>query len=270
MITELTRFLDCMEYRSSDRRPNHELGAWPQTRRRWQQEAPAAIEGFTWDWFSVEPGLALDRRAYIPVNYGFLPPFPYRVIEETEECEVFQDTKGMIRRALKTGAIGGGRMSMDQFLEFPVKTPDDFPAIVARLDPAAPERIPADLDRRIVEWKKRDFPLVLGRNCAANGFYWRAREFMGTEALSYAWYDYPGFMHEMMEFYADFIMEVSRPVLEKVQVEYFTFNEDLSMKSGPLLSPETYRTFIFPRLKRLVADQALDISMLKEIAEGNF
>jgi hypothetical protein len=31
------------------------------------------------------------------------------------------------------------------------------------------------------------FPLVLGRNCSANGFYWRAREFMGTENLSYAW-----------------------------------------------------------------------------------
>jgi hypothetical protein len=30
-------------------------------------------------------------------------------------------------------------------------------------------------------------------------------------------------------------------------------NEDLSMKNGPLLSPDTYRTFILPHLKRLVA-----------------
>ncbi len=253
MTTELKRFIDCMEYRSSDRRPNHELGAWAQTRRRWTREAPDAVRDFKWDWFCAEPDLGLDRREYIPVNYGFIPPFPVCVLEETDEYEVFRDAKGMVRKALKTGAIGGARMSMDQFLEFPVKTPADFAGIRARLDPAASGRLPSDLDRQVDGWRDRQWPLVLGRNCAANGFYWRAREFMGTEALSYAWYDYPEFMHELMEFYADFIMEVSRPVLEKVQVDYFTFNEDLSMKSGPLLSPETYRTFIFPRLKRLVA-----------------
>jgi uroporphyrinogen decarboxylase len=75
---------------------------------------------------------------------------------------------------------------------------------------------------------------------------------MGTENLSYAWYDYPEMMHEMMEFYADLIIEVSKPVLEQVDVEYFTLNEDLSMKNGPLLSPDTFREFIFPHLKRLV------------------
>ncbi len=75
---------------------------------------------------------------------------------------------------------------------------------------------------------------------------------MGTENLSYAWYDYPALMHEMMEFFADFIIETSRPVLEKIQVDYFTLNEDMSMKNGPLLSPATYREFIFPHMKRLV------------------
>ena len=59
-------------------------------------------------------------------------------------------------------------------------------------------------------------------------------------------------MHEMMAFYADFIIETSRPVLEKIAPDYFVFNEDLSMKNGPLLSPETFRTFIFPHLKRVV------------------
>jgi uroporphyrinogen-III decarboxylase len=75
---------------------------------------------------------------------------------------------------------------------------------------------------------------------------------MGTENLSYAWYDQPALMHEMMEFFADFLIETSRAVLEKVTVDYFTFNEDMAMKSGPLLGPETFRTFIFPHLKRVV------------------
>jgi uroporphyrinogen decarboxylase len=76
---------------------------------------------------------------------------------------------------------------------------------------------------------------------------------MGTENLSLAWYDHPALMHEMMEFYADFIIETSRPVLEKIQVDCFVLNEDMAMKSGPLLGPDTFRTFIYPHLERLVA-----------------
>ncbi len=252
MTTDLQRFLDCMEYRTSDRRPNHELGVWPQTIVRWQQEAPEAIAGFTWNWFWAEDGIALDRRDYIPVHYGFIPPFEHTMIEETSEYEVFRDSLGIVRKALKAGTVGGGRMCMDQYLEHPVKTPADFLDIKRRLVAALPERYPADLDARVEAWKHRDCPLALGVNCAANGFYWRAREFMGTEELSVAWYDYPDLMHEMMEFFADFIIETSRPVLERLSVEYFTLNEDLAMKSGPLLSPAAYRRFIFPHLRRMV------------------
>ncbi len=252
MTTDLERFRACMEYESSDRRPNHELGAWAQTRERWRAEAPDAVKDFKWSWFEEEPALGLDRREFIPVDYGFIPAYEPEVIEETDEYIIARNAKGIVTKALKAGAVGGARMCMDQYLSFPVSRPEDFPEVKKRLAAAAPERYPADLDARIEPWRGRDCPLVLGRNCAANGFYWRAREFMGTEALSYAWYDYPALMHEMMEFFADFIIETSRPVLEKISVDYFTLNEDLSMKAGPLLSPDTYREFIFPHLKRMV------------------
>lgn len=75
---------------------------------------------------------------------------------------------------------------------------------------------------------------------------------MGTEDLSYAWYDKPDLMHEMMEFIADFTIEVARPILDAVDVDYVFINEDMAMKQGPLLGPETYRTFVFPHMKRLV------------------
>ena len=242
-----------MEYAPCDGRPNHELGVWPQTRVRWQQEAPEAVGDFTWDWFVCEPGLGLDRREYIPVHFGFMPPFERKVLEETPDYEVIRNANGVVTKALKAGTVDGGRMCMDQYLEFPVKRPEDFADIKRRLVAGIPQRYPEDLDERIAAWTQRDYPLVLGTNCAANGFYWRAREFMGTEALSYAWFEQPKLVHEMMEFYADFIIETSRPVLERVQVEYFTLNEDLAMKSGPLLGPGQYREFIFPHLKRMVA-----------------
>ncbi len=77
--SDLERFCDCMEYRSSDRRPNHELGVWPQTAERWRVEAPEAVAGWTWNWFEGEDALGLDRREYIPIHYGFLPPFEYEL-----------------------------------------------------------------------------------------------------------------------------------------------------------------------------------------------
>ena len=252
MTTPLRRFLDCLEYRPSDRRPNHELGAWPQTRERWLREAPERVADFSWRWFWDEPALGLDPREYVKVNYGFLPPYESEVLEETAEYQVFRDERGRLRKALMEGTVGGSRMSMDQYISFPVLGPEDWPEVKRRLVAALDARYPADLADQAARWAGRDYPLVLGENCAANGFYWRAREFMGTKALSLAWYDYPQFMHEMMEFYADFIIETSRPALAKVQPEYFVLNEDMSMKTGPLLSPRTYREFIQPHLRRLV------------------
>ena len=251
-MTSLERFLACMEYQSADRRPNHELGVWAQTKHRWLKEAPEIVNSFEWNWFYREQALDFDPRDFVAVNYGFIPKFETTVLESNPEYDIVQDEFGIVTKRLKEGEVDGFRMSMDQFLRFPIEKPEDFADIKRRLIAAIPERYPADLTERIAIWNQRDLPLVLGENCAANGFYWRAREFMGTENLSLAWYDYPDLMHEMMEFFADFIIETSRPVLEKIDVEYFTLNEDMSMKSGPLLSPETFKTFIFPHLKRMV------------------
>ena len=111
---------------------------------------------------------------------------------------------------------------------------------------------PAGKTLRLPGWKQRQHVLILGVNCSTLGFYWRAREWMGTEGVSYAWYDQPGLMHEMMEFIAEFTIEVSRPVLAEVTPDYIFINEDMAMKNGPLLSPRAYRTFIFPHMRRLV------------------
>ena len=75
-------------------------------------------------------------------------------------------------------------------------------------------------------WQNREHVLVLGRNFSIIGFYWRAREWMGMEVVSFGWYDQPVLMHEMMEFTADFTIAVSKPVLEKIAPDYIFINED--------------------------------------------
>jgi len=252
-ISVKQRFLNTMDYKSVDRLPNHELGAWPQTFKRWEKEGlkPFTLHG---NFFVGEEYFNMDPREFIPVNYGMMPCFEYKVLEKTDDYEIIQDGNGVIRKALIEGTVDGGRMSMDQFLRFPVEKPEDWKELKKRYEAKLPARYPPEWKQiRLKSWKNREHVLVLGENCSAGGFYWRAREWMGTENLSLAWYDYPEMMHDMMEFFADFTIEVSKPILEQTDVEYFNLSEDFAMKTGPLLSPETFKKFIYPHLKRLVS-----------------
>jgi hypothetical protein len=252
-LNERERFIACMDYGGVDHVPNHELGVWAQTMARWPEDGMP--EGaLKWDWFASEPYFDFDVREYISINFQMIPWFEREVIEETDRYEVVRNGIGVVTKALKEGTVHGGRMCMDQYISFPVTDTASFREIKKRYVAGLEERYPPNWKEDLLPaWRKREHPLVLGRNCEAAGFYWRAREWMGTESLSYAWYDQPDLMHEMMEFFADFTIEMARPILAETDVEYFNLNEDFAMKNGPLLSPDTFRTFILPHLKRLVA-----------------
>ena len=250
-MTNRERFLAVMEYKAADRVPNHEAGVWQQTIDRWEGEG-LNVRDLHWDWFTGEEYFGMDAREFIPVNFDVLPPFDEEIIEQTDRYVIARNGKGIVTKALLEGTSRGMRASMDEYLDFSVKTPEDFRELKKRYQPDQ-SRYPAQW--RVIMlpgWRNRDHVLVLGRNCSTLGFYWRAREWMGTVGLSYAWYDQPALMHEMMEFIADFTIEVSRPILEEIAPDYIFLNEDMAMKSGPLLSPKTYREFILPHMRRLV------------------
>jgi hypothetical protein len=254
MMTPLERFHACMNYQPVDHVPNHEVGVWVQTKQRWREEG-LATDDLSWDWFTGEPRWELDPREYIDVRFDMVPPYEEKVLSRDGDTEIIQRSNGVISKALITGEAEGMRASMDEYLSFPVTTPADFTALKQRFRAASPVRYPAYWREFLLPaWQQRKHPLILGKNCSTLGFYWRAREWMGTENLSFGWYDEPALMHEMMEFIADFTIETSRPILEAgVKPDYVFINEDMSMKNGPLLSPATYRTFILPHMKRLVA-----------------
>jgi uroporphyrinogen decarboxylase len=134
-----------------------------------------------------------------------------------------------------------------------VSTSEDVAGLRRRLEASAPGRYPADLDASIEGWLRRDCSLGLGRTCAIHGFCRQARQLMGDVNVSLdAGDEHSGLIHEVMTFWADFLIETSRPVLEKIHVDFVILHEDPSLKGAPLQNPETYRAFVFPHLKRLV------------------
>lgn len=251
-LTNRERFQRLMAYQPIDRVPNYEVGIWPQTLQRWVAEGcDAAAHG--WDWFRGDPAFNMDWREYARVNFHIHPPFEVKILEETEDYEIIRHHDGTVTKALKAGTVGGGRMSMDQHLSHPVTDLASFREMTKRFDPETPERhLPGWPGEQAEAWRARDYVLVLGENCQTLGFYWRARDFMSTEGLSYAFCLQPELIHEMMAFIADFTIETSRRYVEAVDFDYVFINEDMAMKSGPLLGPDLYRTFIFPHMKRLV------------------
>ena len=251
-MTGRERFIHVMEYKPVDRIPNYEAGVWGQTIERWVGEGLNEFD-LHWDWFTGEEYFDMDAREFIPVNFGMMPEFEYKTIEKTDRYEIFQDNQGRKRKALREGMVMGTRASMDQYLSFAVSNLADFRKLKKRYNASLGARYPAQWEEIMLPgWKNREHPLILGKNCSTLGFYWLAREWMGTENVCYAWYDEPEMMHEMMEFIADFTIDVSRPILKETDVDYVMISEDMSMKTGPLLSPAQYTEFIFPHMRRLV------------------
>ena len=251
-LTTRHQFLNVMEYKPVDAIPNYEAGVWGQTIDRWAAEG-LDLTKMSWNWFWGEDYFHLTPREFIRVNYNMMPPFEYKVLEQTDKYEIIRDDRGMVRKTLKAGYANGTRASMDQFLSFPVKNRASFYELKKRYTASLSERYPKNWKTELLPgWKSRDHVLILGENCSTGGFYWLAREWMGTEGVSYGWYDEPELMHEMMEFIADYTIEVSRPVLAETDVDYVMLSEDMSMKGGPLVGPETYKKFIYPHLRRLV------------------
>jgi uroporphyrinogen decarboxylase len=251
MPTHLERFLAIMEYQPVDRVPHWELGVWPQTVDRWEEEDPETRK-LHYQWFPGEASLGMDPREFIPFQPNMIPAFEQETLAEDERTVTFRDSLGRVRKALKEGTTRGGRMSMDTYISFPVTDMASWREIKQRYALLPRRYEPNWQATRLAGWQTRQHPLIFGPNCTTLGFYWHARDLMGTEPLSYALFDQPALVHDIMEFHADFLIEAARPILARTTVEYVCFNEDLSMKTGPLISPRHYKTFIFPRLKRVV------------------
>jgi uroporphyrinogen decarboxylase len=206
-----------------------------------------------WQWFPGEASLGMDPKEFVFFNKQLIPGFEYEEIEEDDRTVTFRDALGRVRKALKEGSINGARMSMDTYIDFPVSDMADWLDIKRRLDPTSPQRYEPNWQvTRIDGWRNRKHPLIFGPNTSTEGFYWFAREMMGTEGLTYAFFDQPRLVHDIMEHQMNFLIEGSRPVLEKTSIDYIVLSEDMAMKTGPLLSPRLYREFIFHRLKKVV------------------
>ena len=269
-MTGRERFLATMSHKPTDRPPNWEMGIWGQTADRWFAEGMPRDKVYL-DFFVGEPYFDFDLRRDMGVNTEMVPPFDEETLEEDERYVIVRHATGVVSKALKEGTVRGTRPSMDQYLDFPVKDRQDFLKIKERYDPHSPVRYPLFWESNARAWRNRDYVLAWHAQGEGHaGLYWRARQWMGTEGLSLAFHDNPKLVHEMFDFHADFVIEVTKRALADVEIDYFYFGEDIAYKTAPLVSPQTYREFFVPRYKRMI--EHLKNSGVKHVAldsDGN-
>ncbi len=252
-MTPKERFLRTMTFQTVDRPSNMEIAVWAQTLERWLAEGMP--EGLNTGFMERgEPYFGLEGYEALDLNgTGPIPAVESRTLEETEDTILFVDGFGRTRRARKSGTVGGTRMSMDSYIDFPVKDRASFEQYRFRYEGPVDRRYPADWESEKARLLQSDRPLTLMNPLAGTfGYYSMLRNWMGTEHLSYLWYDDPALIHECLEFLTDFVLRLLHRAVTEIVFDWVIIHEDMAGKGGPLMGPRLFREFLLPHYKRYV------------------
>ena len=252
-MTEKQRFVDTLMFRPVDRVPVMEICVWGQTRERWVKEGmPEGTDtGFMHggsDYFGLEGYETIHINATGP-----RPAVEEKTIEETDEHLLFTDGMGRTRRALKRGTVGGTRMSMDTYIDFPVKDRKTFAEFRKRYESSSEGRYPDDWEEAKKTAAETERPLTLMNPLSGTfGYYSMLRNWMGTEGVSYLLYDDPALVEECLEFLTEYALKLLEKAVREVQFDFYYIHEDMSYKNGPLVSPKTFKELFLPQYIRFI------------------
>lgn len=237
-MNERKRFHRTFTFAATDRPPYHELEAWPETFDRWHTEGyPKHADYRTYFGF--------DRYEPVGIETDINPVFREEVIEETDTHIIKNDWRGV------TVKLAKGSRSIPYFYKFPVHDRVSFREFKKRLDPKSNARYPMAWDLRVQELSERSYPVYFG-GARTIGFFGPIREWVGAEALLVGFYDDPAWIHEMMDTYADYIIELTTPMLKHVIPDSVHFFEDMAYRGGSLISPAFFRQFMMEPYRRVL------------------
>jgi uroporphyrinogen decarboxylase len=272
MMTQKDRLNRTLKFKSVDRVPFFEIALWEQTALKWiDQGLPK--EAAQADLFTGNDYFDLEGYDLVLFNLTFPEPCPLeRMISEDERYITFIDGMGRKRLALKEGTVKGMRASMDSYIDFPLKTRNDFLRIKKGYESSFDKRLPENWSAVVEGLGGSTRPSTfLDKYFASFGFYSMLRNWMGTEGLSYMFYDDADLVHECLNFLTDFITGWMEKPLSEAKFDLYYIHEDMSGKNGPLVSPEMFRNFFSPYYRRFI--DFLKRCGLKNIivdTDGNF
>lgn len=276
-MTPRERYIACMQARTVDRLPYMFGGPRASTFAAWRRQglSQGQQDNFR-DFVGADPVIGIGK-----MNFGPIPKFPIQILEVKGGKATWIDEWGVKRIDAISQATPG--FATRAYLEFPVKTLEDFRAMTHRYDPACPQRFePKPEDNKAItlnpDWYRVGQGTVSWRDMkdACNngqalvaltipGLYWTTRDWCGFEGLSELFYDNPKLVHEMMEFWTDFIIRMIDEPLRHIKVDKVTMNEDMAYKTAAMLSPAMMKEFMlarYQRIYRFLKDRGVDVVLM--------
>ena len=253
MRTEVRdRFYRTYTYQDVDRVPDIEFGYWPQTIRRWLGEGlPLELTPEeTEEMFlkKLDDFFGFDReRCQVKVNLDPIPAFVEEVLERREYSVIQRDSTGVVAERYLHDSDAS---SIPRFIRFPVETPQDWEAMNERyreddLARAGPECVVGAARQAQGAGESIGVSFV--------GFYGQVRNWMGMQNLSFAFYDDPDMVHEMVAHWAELCARQIEQLPSDVVIDRIDWWEDMASKNGPLVSPRVFREFLQPGYNRVMA-----------------
>ena len=250
------RFWRTMRFQPVDQLPDWAdwLGPWD----RWREqglELPAGYDEGTVDMRAW----ALERFNFegmysafwgvprVPVNVGVHPSYERIVYEEAENYTVYRGANGSTVKQFRDEK---SKLHSTQWLDYPIKTRADWEEMRdEHLDPNAPGRYPdpATWEALKAQWDQDDTPISID----GGSFYGYIRDWVGAENLSLMLYDDPELVRDMMDYLADFFIQVLAKAVAEVRIDFAMFWEDMCYNAGPLLSPAMFREFMLPNYQKV-------------------
>ena len=224
------------------------IGFWEETIERWHGE------GLPRYMFSHALGyLYFNFDFWLPLPVGdherpgFFPPMPPKVLEKNGRHEIFRDHSGKVYKRFTDGSS-----SIPQFLEAPVKNMSDFRKLRWRLRPDFPGRCENPLFDAIAAASRLTGRALCVMFCGLFGFH---RHLLGVETLMTAYFDMPDVLHAMSRQWVRLTRGVVRRLVKRYgDITVAFFWEDMCFRSGPLISPNTFREFMSPYYKLVIDD----------------
>jgi uroporphyrinogen decarboxylase len=235
-----------MNFKDVDRIPVVDLeGFIEETIRLWScQGYPASMR--VEDYFGFE--IRGMYHGSIDIDFGPIPSFVERTLKSDSEYITRVNRFGYTEKRSKHLP-----MRSYGYTEFPIGGREDWEEMKGRYGPQDIRRYPKCWGRDLFEYcressKPVGLGLVWGPGRGPKGGYGMGvKRFLSTFARD------PDMVHDMFSTYADFVIEVTRPVLDEVDLDYVLIDEDgIAYRNGPLVSPGLYREFYLPHVKRVL------------------
>ena len=250
------RMLAALQFGTPDRVPLQVGGGRESTRARWHAEGlpeqgmpPGGypeyayrLAGGTLPWPTGGAGFSVDHR--------MIPHFEEKVLEVREDSQIVQDWKGNICEIGLEFSPIYLRNAIDfvtrRWVRCPVESRDDWREMKWRYDAADPRRFPDDAEVRGPRLGDREHYLSWN----FHGPFWQLREWCGFEGLCMLFLDDPAFVHEMVEFWGDYIDRLLQRALALVVPDEVHLSEDMAFKGYSMISPAMTREFLTPCYRR--------------------